>query len=86
MRAIQHIREDLDAASEQRHGLRESHIGSESADFAEEGQILDERIAALWAELRSTKAQLRFGPRESIVRRARSEERFTRDLQKNRAA
>ena len=86
MRAIQHIRKDLDEASERRHVLRESHAGSAPAELAGEGRILDERIAALWAELRSVKAQLRFGPRESIVQRARSEERFTRDLRKRSAA
>ena len=86
MRAIQHIRQDLDEATEQRTALRESHIGSESAELAEDARVLDERIAALWAELRSVKAQLRFGPRDSIVQRARSEERFTRDLRKRNAA
>lgn len=86
MRAIQQIRQELELASEERRALREAPAGSDSAELAEHSRALDERIAALWAELRVAKAHIRFGPRESIVSRARSEERFNRDLGKRKAA
>ena len=86
MRAIEQIRQELEAAAQERQALRESRIGSDSAAIAAHGRVLDERVAELWAELRTAKAQVRFGPRDTIVRRARSEERFNHDLRTRKAA
>jgi hypothetical protein len=86
VRAIEQIRQELEAAAHERQALRESRIGSDSAAIAAHGHTLDERVAELWAELRRAKAQVRFGPRDRIVRRARSEERFNRDLRTRKAA
>ncbi len=86
MRAIEQIRHELETTAQERQALRESRIGSESAAIAEHGRALDERLSELWAELRSAKAHVRSGPREAIVRRARSEERFNRDFRTREAA
>ena len=86
MRAIEQIRHELERTAQERQALRESRIGSDSADVAEHGRILDERVAELWAELRSAKAHVRSGSREAIVRRARTAERFNRDFRTREAA
>lgn len=82
MRAIAQIRRELDVATESRRALRQAHSSGESAELTEEAKALEARIGALWIELRSAKAHVRSGPRESIIRRARAEERFNRDIRK----
>ncbi len=44
----------------------------------EEIKALDGRLDELWAMIRAERAQIRFGERDEIVRRARAEERLER--------
>ena len=72
------IREEIERLTERRaelfHALSEGHDAALAAEHAE----LEERIARLWDEMRALKARLRFGDRESIITRARQEERLER--------
>lgn len=78
MRTLEEIRTELDRASERRselwHRLSNGHDGALSDELHE----LEERIAALWDEQRTLKAQQRFGDRDEIIKRARHEERLAR--------
>jgi hypothetical protein len=46
--------------------------------LAEELHNLEVRLQKLWDEQRAVRAQLRFGEREKIIARARTEERLAR--------
>ena len=46
--------------------------------LATEHKELEERIAELWDEHRAARAELRWGDREVIIKRARAEERLER--------
>jgi cell division protein FtsB len=78
MRTIDEIRTELDGATERRselwHLLSDGHDAALSAELHE----LEERIAALWDEHRTLRAQAQFGDRDAIIKRARHEERLAR--------
>ena len=78
MRTFEDIHRDIDSASERRaevyHQLSQGHDAALAAELKEIADQLD----ALWAEQRALKALLRFGDREHIVARARTEERLER--------
>jgi galactokinase/mevalonate kinase-like predicted kinase len=78
MRTIDEIHAEIERENEQRHELW--HLLSEGYDPAVAADIkaLDERLQALWAEHRQTRATLRWGDRDHIVARARAEERLER--------
>jgi hypothetical protein len=78
MRTLEEIHAELDRASEDRAELWRALGEGHNAALVEELKRLEERIAALWDEHRSTRAQLRFGDRSRIVARARAEERLER--------
>jgi ABC-type phosphate transport system auxiliary subunit len=75
---VNEIREEIERLTERRaelfHALSEGHDAALAAEHAQ----LEERIARLWDEMRALKARLRFGDRESIITRARQEERLER--------
>ena len=78
MRTFEDIHREIDRASERRaevyHLLSQGHDPALAAELKEIAEQLD----ALWAEQRALKALLRFGDREHIVARARTEERLER--------
>jgi hypothetical protein len=78
MRTFEDIHREIDRASERRaevyHQLSQGHDPALAAELKEIAEQLD----ALWAEQRALKALLRFGDREHIVARARTEERLER--------
>jgi len=78
MRTIDEIHAEIERGNEERHELR--HLLSEAYDpqVVADIKALDERLEALWAEHRQTRATLRFGERDRIVARARAEERLER--------
>jgi hypothetical protein len=87
MRTIEHIRDELERATERRaelwHELGDGVDPAKSAEAAE----LSQRIDELWAEARAFKAHDRFGPSDAIRARARAEERLERDSRRlDRAA
>jgi hypothetical protein len=78
MRTLTDIRTELDQATERRSELW--HLLSDGHDpaLSDELHQLEDRIAMLWDEQRTLKAQQRFGDRDDIIKRARHEERLAR--------
>jgi hypothetical protein len=78
MRTLEQIREQIEQASDRRaelwHRLSEGHDPSVRSELTQ----LEREIEQLWDEQRSVRAAIRFGDREKILRRARTEERIER--------
>lgn len=78
MRNLDEIREEIERVSDRRaelwHALSEGH----EASTASELRRLEREIERLWEEHRATRAAIRFGERERILQRARTEERIER--------
>ncbi|HUK43978.1 MAG TPA: hypothetical protein VLV28_01665 [Gaiellaceae bacterium] len=78
MRTLQDIKRDIDRLTDRRaevlHKLSEGH----DPELTLEHKQLDEKIANLWDEQRTTRASIRFGDRNLIIQRARHEERLSR--------
>jgi len=78
MRTIDEIRAEIERASERRaelyRALSKGHDSALAAELKDIGASIDD----LWEEHRAVKAELRFGPRENIRKRARAEERLER--------
>jgi hypothetical protein len=86
MRSIQEIRADLDRAAEKRAELWEELGHGVDQTKSAEAARLTGLIEDLWAELRTVKAQQRWGSTELIRRRAMAEERLERDSLRIRKA
>jgi hypothetical protein len=75
MRTPEEIKTEIEQLTEERaellHKLAEGH----DALLAIEHKELEERIADLWDEHRMARAELRWGNRDVIIKRARAEER-----------
>ena len=78
MRTIDEIRAELDHATERRSELFHLLSNGHNSDLSAELHELEDRIAALWDEQRTLRAQQRFGDRDEIIKRARHEERLAR--------
>ena len=78
MRTLEQIREQIEQASDRRaelwHELSQGHDPSVAAELHE----LEREIGRLWDEQRAVRAAIRFGEREKILKRARTEERIER--------
>jgi hypothetical protein len=78
MKTLAQIRQEIERATERRselwHALSEGHDPALVAELKD----VDARIASLWDQHRAARAELRFGERESIIKRARTDERLSR--------
>jgi DNA-binding transcriptional MerR regulator len=78
MRTLEEIREQIEQASDRRaelwHRLSEEH----NPELSTELHRLEAEIEQLWEEHRIVRAAIRFGDREKILQRARTEERIER--------
>jgi len=78
MRTLEEIHAEIEVLSEERtelwHRLSDQHDPEVRAEI----HAIDEKLDRLWDEHRVIRARLRFGDRESIVARARVEERLER--------
>ena len=78
MRTQEEIHEEIERLSEERtelwHRLSDQHDPEVRAEIHE----IDTQLDRLWDEHRALRARLRFGDRDSIVARARVEERLER--------
>ena len=78
MEVLEQIREQIEQVSDRRaelwHKLSEGH----DPTVADELHRLEREIERLWDEQRAVRAAIRFGDREKILRRARTEERIER--------
>jgi hypothetical protein len=78
MRTIDEIRAEIERASERRAELYRALSKGHDSALAAELKEIGARIDGLWDEHRAVKAELRFGPRDDIRKRARAEERLER--------
>jgi hypothetical protein len=78
MNTIATIHAEIDEVSERRAELWHLLSDGRNPTVVEEIKVLDEKLEALWNEHRATRATIRFGEREQIVKRARAEERLER--------
>jgi hypothetical protein len=78
MKTLIEIKAEIERATERRaelwHTLSQGHDSAAVAEVKE----LEERIQRLWDEERMLRAQVRFGDRDEIIKRARHEERLAR--------
>jgi hypothetical protein len=78
MRTLSAIHEEIEVLSEHRTELWHRLSDQYDPEIREEIRALDAQLDRLWDEHRLLRARLRFGDRESIVARARVEERLER--------
>jgi hypothetical protein len=78
MRTLQDIKKDIDSLSDRRAQLLRKLAEGHDPELAREHRELDDQIADLWDEQRTTRASIRFGDRNLIIQRARHEERLSR--------
>jgi hypothetical protein len=78
MRTLDAIHEEIERLSEERTELWHRLSDQHDPDVRAEIHAIDARLDRLWDEHRAVRARLRFGDRESIVARARVEERLER--------
>ena len=78
MRTLTDIRSEIDRLSDRRLHVMRALSQEYDTDLAAEHKELEERIAALWEEQRNARAMVRFGDRDTIIQKARQEERLSR--------
>ena len=78
MRTLDEIRADIERLTEQRSELLHKLSQGHDALLAIEHKEIEERVAELWDEHRAARAEMRWGERDVIIKRARAEERLDR--------
>jgi hypothetical protein len=78
MRSLDEIKNEIETLTERRSELLHALNAAHDPALVAEHHSLDEQIAALWEEQRKEHARMRFGERDAIIRRARTEERLER--------
>jgi ABC-type phosphate transport system auxiliary subunit len=78
MRTLTDIRSEIDRLSDRRLHVMRALSQEYTAALAAEHKELEDQIAALWDEQRNARASVRFGDRDTIIQKARQEERLSR--------
>jgi hypothetical protein len=78
MQTLEETHEEIERLSEERTELWHKLSDQHDPDVRAEIHAIDTQLDRLWDEHRSLRARLRFGDRDSIVARARVEERLER--------
>ena len=78
MRNLDEIRTDIERLTEERAELLHKLSQGHDALLAIEHKEIEERVAELWDEHRAARAEMRWGERDVIIKRARAEERLDR--------
>ena len=78
MRTLKEIHTEIEALSEERTALWHRLSDQHDPEVRAEIHAIDVKLDVLWDEHRAVRARLRFGDRDSIVARARVEERLER--------
>jgi ADP-dependent phosphofructokinase/glucokinase len=78
MDALEEIRRKIEEASDRRAELYHALSEGYSPEVVSELRALEKEIERLWEEHRMVRAAIRFGDREHILQRARTEERIER--------
>ncbi len=86
MRPLNEIRIEIDEATERRRALWDDLAEGLNPEKSAEAAELTRRIEALWNEARVAKAQIRYGPSQEIITRARAHDRLDREARRLRTA
>ena len=78
MTQIDQIKSEIERVSERRGELWHTHSQGHDQATSAELKRLDEKLKELWDEHRALRARIRFGERDIIIKRARTEERLMR--------
>ncbi len=78
MDVLEEIRQKIEEASDRRAELYHALSEGYDSDVVGELRALEKEIERLWEEHRAVRAALRFGDRDHILQRARTEERIER--------
>ena len=78
MKTLPQTKAEIERATERRAELWHVLSHGHDSEVAAEVKELEDRIQSLWDEERMLRAQLRFGDRDEIIKRARHEERLAR--------
>jgi hypothetical protein len=78
MTQIDQIKQEIERVSELRGELWQSLSRGHDPAVSAELKRLDDRLKELWDEHRAVRAYIRFGERDRIIKRARTEERLMR--------
>jgi hypothetical protein len=78
MKTLSEIHEEIERKSEERAELWHRLSSEYSPETVAEIRAIDAQLDRLWDEHRALRARMRFGDRDSIVARARVEERLER--------
>ena len=78
MNTLEQIKSEIQQATERRAELWRALSQGHDAEAVAEVKALEDKIQRLWDEERMLRAQLRFGDRDEIIKRARHEERLAR--------
>ena len=78
MRSLKEIHNEIEILSEERTELWHRLSAEHDPEVRAEIHAIDAKLDVLWDEHRAVRARLRFGDRDSIVARARVEERLER--------
>jgi hypothetical protein len=78
MRTLEEIHAEIERLSEERTELWHRLSAQHDPEVRTEIHAIDAQLDRLWDEHRAVRARLRFGDRDSIVARARVEERLER--------
>ena len=78
MRTLAEIHDEIERLSEERTALWHRLSDQHDPEVRAEIRAIDSNLDRLWDEHRAIRARLRFGDRDSIVARARVEERLER--------
>ncbi|MGZ4358316.1 MAG: hypothetical protein ACXVZO_00720 [Gaiellaceae bacterium] len=75
---IAQIKLEIDRVSQRRLALWQALAAGPDAEIRRELKRIDGEIEKLWGAQRQLRAEIRFGDRDVILRRARTEERIER--------
>jgi hypothetical protein len=78
MHSLAEIHEEIERLTERRGELLRALGDAHDAALVAEHKALEAGIAQLWQQQRIARARLRFGDRETIIQRARTEQRLER--------
>jgi hypothetical protein len=78
MKTLQEVKTQIERATERRAELWHVLSDGHNPEAAAELKQIEERLGRLWDEQRMLRAQVRFGDRDEIIKRARHEERLAR--------
>jgi hypothetical protein len=78
MTQIDDIKQEIERLSERRRELWTTLSNGHDQAASDEVKAIDETLKQLWDEHRALRARIRFGERDLIIKRARTEERLLR--------